>query len=128
MGGGVDQVRYDHQPGVVGVAPRRARGQKANWSTRAKTRVFLIAESCIKQARSPYRPVYEAGREQYVDSIHAVDCVRCGPSGKPAKAGTPLSAGHQHARAMRLVMKAILRDLWREAKRIHESTAEEATS
>lgn len=86
-------------------------------------RAYLVAESCIKQADSPYRKVYEEGRERYAEAVHAVECNRCGPKGKPAQPGSPLSAGHQHARAMRLVMKEILRCLWLEAKRIHEERA-----
>jgi len=109
------------QPCAAGVAPTRARGQRANWSTTAKTRAYLIAESCIKQARSPYRAVYDDGRKKYDGALHAAPCRRCGPAGKPAETGTQLSAGHQHARAMRLVMKEILRDLWAESKRIHEA-------
>lgn len=108
---------------AAGVAPTRARGQRANWSTVAKTRAYLIAESCIKQARSPYRAVYDDGRTKYADAVHAAPCRRCGPSGKPADTGTPLSAGHQHARAMRLVMKELLRDLWSESKRLHADEA-----
>jgi hypothetical protein len=105
----------------VGVAPFRRRGTKANWSSTAKMRAFLVAESCIKKSDSPYRPVYDAGREKYADAVHQVECKRCGPAGKPAQPGSPLSAGHQHARAMRLVSKAILRDLWIEAKALHEA-------
>ncbi|QBC87857.1 hypothetical protein B6K05_017810 [Mycobacterium avium subsp. hominissuis] len=109
-------------PGVggVGVAPARRRGQKANWNGDARKRVWLIAASCIKQANSPYRAIYDQAREKYADAVHPADCVRCGPSGKPAPAGTPLSAGHQHARAMRLMCKAILADIWAEAERIHK--------
>jgi hypothetical protein len=114
------QVQADTQVSHVGVAPTRTRGQKANWSTVAKTRAYLIAESCIKQARSPYRAVYDNGRTKYTNTAHAAPCRRCGPAGKPATTGTPLSAGHQHARAMRLVMKEILKDLWQESKRLHE--------
>lgn len=99
----------------AGVAPRHQRGQQANWNDTAKMRVFLVAESCIKQRHSPYRVTYDAGRAKYADSVHNHLCPRCGPSGKPAAIGSPLSAGHQHARAMRLVMKAILKDLWKEA-------------
>lgn len=106
---------------AAGVAPTRARGQRANWSTTAKTRAYLVAESCIKQARSPYRAVYDQGRTKYADAVHEVPCRRCGPSGKPAETGSLLSAGHQHARAMRLVMKEILHDLWTESKRIHDT-------
>lgn len=106
----------DTQRKVGGVAPSRTRGQKANWNATAKMRAFLVAESCIKQRTSPYRLVYDNGREKYADSLHDHECVRCGPSGKPAAVGSPLSLGHQHARAMRLVAKEVLKDLWTEAK------------
>jgi hypothetical protein len=125
--GDPDQKPVDSQARNVGVAPTRTRGQRANWSATAKMRAYLIAESCIKQARSPYRAVYETGRTKYADTIHHTPCRRCGPSGKPAETGTPLSAGHQHARAMRLVMKAILRDLWVEAQQIHNCQPEGST-
>lgn len=105
--------------GSVGVAPSRKRGQKANWHSEARKRVWLIAASCLKQLDSPYRKVYDETREKYAEATHAVECVRCGPSGKPAPAGSPLSAGHQHARAMRAMCKEILRDIWREARRLH---------
>jgi hypothetical protein len=103
-----------HAP-VAGVAPSRQRGQQANWSTEAKTRTYLIAESCMKQRTSPFRKVYDDGRAKYTDSLHQHPCKRCGPAGKPAEVGSPLSLGHQHARAMRLVMKAVLLDLWKQA-------------
>lgn len=130
-GGGSKQGDLSHTTAVAhpvgaGVAPTRARGQRANWSTTAKTRAYLIAESCIKQARSPYRTVYDDGRQKYADAIHAAPCRRCGPAGKPAEVGTPVSAGHQHARAMRLVMKEILRDLWTESKRLHDQAGDES--
>lgn len=123
-----DQSTNDTHWPSVGVAPKRQKGQRANWSTTAKTRAYLIAESCIKQHKSPYRAVYDEGRAKYSGAVHQVPCVRCGPSGKPAEIGSPLSAGHQHARAMRLVAKAILRDLWTESKRLHESATPASTA
>lgn len=104
----------------AGVAPTRRRGEKANWNDNARKRAWLIAASCIKQADSPYRLVYDQTRTKYAEALHQSPCVRCGPSGKPAQPGTALSAGHQHARAMRAMCKEILRDLWSESKRIHE--------
>jgi hypothetical protein len=115
-----DQTGHDAPTTSVGVAPKRQRGAKANWSSAAKMRAYLIAESCIKQRTSPFRPVYDETRAKYADAVHDVPCARCGPSGKPAPAGSPLSDGHKHARAMRAVSKAVLKELWREAKRIHE--------
>lgn len=53
--------------------------------------------------RSPYRDTYDQAR--------ALDAEL--QAGRPA----PLSDGHMHARAMRKVSKAILRDLWAEARK-----------
>ena len=120
----------------AGVAPTRTRGQQSNWSTEAKTRTYLIAESCMRAgvrklpgcddsdgydvsrrtAITPYGQVYIDGRTKYADATHQHSCKRCGPSGKPAEVGTPLSLGHQQARAMRLVMKRILLDLWKQSR------------
>lgn len=91
---------------------RLRRGEKANWNAELKMRTHLIAESCMKQMGSPYRKVYDDARAKYAEATHPEDCKRCGPSGKPALAGSPLSDGHKHARALRAVSKAFLRDLW----------------
>jgi hypothetical protein len=109
---------------------RRRKGQKANWSARAKMRAYLTAEQCIKftgkpdknnkpTPLSPYRHVYEEARAKYADSVHAEACPQCGPAGKPAQPGSPLSDGHKHARALRKVAKEILKDCWREARCLH---------
>ena len=99
----------------------RRRGEKANWSATAKMRAHLVAVSIVK-AGGPFREVYDAARAKYDGAIHLGECKRCGPSGKPALPGSPLSAGHQHARALRAVCKELLRGLWVEAKRLHESS------
>lgn len=115
------QAVNDNQLSVAaGVAPSRKRGQKANWSTTAKTRLYLIAECCLK-AGGDYAESYREARVKYADSVHPVDCTRCGPKGKPALAGSPLPPAHQHARAMRILMKEILRDLWVAGKELHEA-------
>jgi len=104
------------------VAPRRQRGQRSNWSEDARKRAWLIATSCVKTpAGSTYRAVYDATREKYADAVHEVPCVRCGPQGHPAPAGSPLPPAHQHARALRAIAKTVLRDLWREAHRLYEA-------
>jgi hypothetical protein len=112
----------------TGVAPKRARGQRANWSATAKMRAYLVAVSCMKCLDSPYRAVYEDARAKYADALHEVACVRCGPKNSPAEPGSPLSDGHKHARALRAVAKAVLRDLWREARRLHELPGSPSTT
>lgn len=104
-----------------GAAPRRQRGQKSNWNEDARKRLYVIAAAVPKFKTSPYEQVYRDARIKYEDAVHPAPCVRCGPAGKHAVEGSPLSPGHQHARAIRLVGKEILRDLWRESRVVYES-------
>lgn len=76
-----------------------------------KMLVHLQAEFCMKQ-KGRYRLLYEAIRSQVEDKVHSIPCVRCGPSGKPAQEGTPWAKGHQHAHALRVLGKELLRDMW----------------
>lgn len=85
----------------AGVAARRRKGQRANWSTDAKTRAYLVAVSCMKSPGSPYRDVYLARRE-HTATTH--------PDWTPI---------HSHNDGLRIASKAILRDLWRESARLH---------
>lgn len=98
---------------------RRRRGERANWSADAKMRAYLVAVSCLK-AGGGYREVYDQRKAHTEGRAHESECVRCGPAGKPAQPGTPWSDGHRHADALRVVAKAILRDLWVEARRLHK--------
>ena len=101
----------------------------------AKSRLWLISCAVLKagggeeKATSgstsiPPTPslaaVYYHRKRATVGREHARECVRCGPSGKPAQIGSPWSDAHRHADALRITGKTILRDLWLEAKRIHE--------
>ena len=108
---------------AVGVAPKRTRGQKSNWSEIARKRTWVIASAIPKFKTSPYEPIYRAAREKYADTVHPAACARCGPAGKPAQIGSLRSAGHQNAMAIRLVAKEILKDLWLESRSIYEEGA-----
>ncbi len=98
---------------VDGAAPKRCKGQKANWSNKARTRAHNMATGCIKlvggadkagriRQRSPYRDVYDEARVKYADATYAD--------------GSPLTDLHKHNRAVRAVMKAIIKDLWHHSK------------
>jgi len=135
-----DQSAIEPQESFIGVAPRRKKGEKVNWSTKARMRTWNVADSIKKQLVKPctgvteeslavhvedckcsrYRRVYDVGRAKYRGGVHLASCLRCGPRGKPAQPGSPLSGAHQDARALRIVMKEILKDLWIESKRLHE--------
>jgi len=114
--------RDDHHP-LAGVAPRRARGTKANWSTKAKTRAYLISESCMKQLVKPC-----AKDDDAKWATHVEDC-GCSPFRRVYDARRAHTAvtqpewtdGHAQNDALRVVSKALLKDLWRAAKDYHES-------
>lgn len=100
-----------------GVAVRRRKGVQSNWSTNAKTRAYLCAESCVKQlvkpctaeghdadacVCSPFRVAYDR-RKLITRATHAEDW----------------TDGHRHADAMRYASKEILKAMWIEARRLH---------
>lgn len=97
---------------------RKVRGMTAEeafglGSPRVKMILHLNAEACMKQSDgSHYRDVYTATRAKVADKVHTAECIRCGPSGKPAQPGTTWNPGHQHAHALRIVGKELLRDMW----------------
>ena len=91
---------------LAGVAPKRTRGQKANWNATAKMRAYLVACSCIKQAKSPYRAVYDQRRT------------------RTAETHPEWTDGHSHNDALRIVAKAVLKDLWIESRRLAATRSE----
>lgn len=133
----------------------RRKGEKSNWSPEAKMRAHMVAKSTMKQLVkpcygvydltvtpkkylrevhvegcecSPYRLIYGEIRAKYADAVHDRPCVRCAPKGKPAPVGSPISAKHNEARALRAMCKELLRDLWREARRLHELPGDQSCS
>lgn len=106
---------------IGGESQKKRKGAVVNWNPDARMRVYLIAASCVKQPKgTKWRDLYDESRAKYADSVHTVECKRCGPAGKPAPVGSPISAGHQHARALRIMSKTILKEMWLESKRLHE--------
>lgn len=115
-GGDPGQSISDIRRTAVGVAPKRTRGQRANWSTTAKTKALLIAMSCLKQLVKPC-----------TGEAHTDDC-RCSPyrvvydrrRAHTASTHPDWTDGHSHNDALRVAAKELMKHLWREAKRIHE--------
>lgn len=132
--GDASQGGGDTQDSAAGVAPRRRRGERANWNSRARSFLYLLAESVIKALNERYRAVYDEAKAQRAGTVHVVQCqntVRppkgatgpirtngCGTQEHPewGAPGSPLRPGHVHAHALRLTAKAILRDLWEAAR------------
>jgi hypothetical protein len=108
---------------VSGRAPKRKRGVQGNWNESARMRVWNMAQPMVRvPSKEPgiYRNVYDDARVKYEDATHLGECVRCGPSGKPAKDGSDLNLGHKHARAIRAIMKEVTRDMWQICYDLHQ--------
>lgn len=135
-----------------GLAPRRQKGQRANWSSAARTKAILVAMSCVKQRDaacgefqqetpylhvpgcgcSTYRLVYDRARANVADRVHHSECRNrsritpngCGTREHPewGAPGSPWRPGHQQQHAIRVVAKEILKGLFNEAARIHLET------
>lgn len=104
----------DPQDSNAWVAARRHKGQRANWSAEAKSRLRMIAESMLKAGN---RETYDKRRVVTANRVHASPCVQCGEKKNPAEIWTPWRLGHQHSDALRMVAKYdILRELWRAAR------------
>lgn len=138
-----DQVPSDAPESVVGVAAKRRKGECANWSTKAKMRAYLIAESCIKQlspdCRDGHRasdihdsgavPVQAGGQGQGQDKgdTQQTSACPCSPyrvvydnrRAHTAATHPEWTDGHSHNDALRVASKEILKDLWRAARDWH---------
>lgn len=79
---------------------------------------------------SPWRVLWDEARyEKYGDRVHTRPCKQCTAAGVKGEAaiGAPWKDAHAKAAADRFVAKRFLRELWREAARLHaEAAAPEA--
>jgi hypothetical protein len=95
-----------------GEAPRHRRGEQSNWNSKAKTRLYVMAEPVLKH-QGPLTDVYYTAKEKAAAAKHATLCAGC-----KSDAGSPLKPAHAHARAMRALMKEILRQMWQEMRNV----------
>jgi hypothetical protein len=102
-----------------GAPARRTKGMTfeqlaSQGSPMLKKIVWGMVDSSIKNRRhgSPYAALYDLVKSDLEGRTHTAECVRCGPSGRPAGPDTPWKPGHIHAHAMRVVGKQLLKDIW----------------
>lgn len=116
---------------IDGAAARRKKGVRSNWSTNAKTRAWLCAESCVKQLGADCKRGGAATLGEDTSTaappIHLTEGCKCSPfrvAYDLRKARTTANRpdwtdGHRHVDAMRISAKTILKHVWREARRLH---------
>lgn len=125
---GTSAAGDDHHHSVTqgnAVAARRRKGQRANWSTNAKTRAWLIIESCMKQLDPACKTEtgvadHQAGCDCSPYRI-AVDRRRL----HTAATHPDWTPKHSQLDGMRIASKELLRDLWAEARRLHEGISDD---
>lgn len=105
---------------VDGRAPRRRRGETANWNQAGRKHCYVLSECIVKVGRGKYRQAYDRKKVDYLARQ------RTGPSNCPFgqthlnKDKKPIECGlgHAHNAAMRYAIKIFLRDLWSEWQRL----------
>jgi len=98
--------RYAGMHVVNGKAPKRQRGQKVDYNTKARTLVWKITDSFIKQRTSPYREIYDSEKKRQLTLMES------------NAANAPSSALHAELRARRKVAKIFLAHYWLVARQI----------
>lgn len=119
-GGDPGQGLCDTPKVHAGVAARRQKGQRANWSTVAKTRAWLVIESCMKQLDATCKT--DTGIADHIEGCgcSAYRVVIDERRTHTATTHPDWTPKHSQLDGMRVASKELLKDLWREAKRIHE--------
>jgi hypothetical protein len=115
---------------------KRRKGVQSNWNTRARTALHVIADAAIKtrcdNCRSVEQPEDEEG---WIAPPADCTCLEGGRKyravydearGKDDLLNLGDSDGHRHMRALRKVKKAFLKDLWLEARAVHNIEDEES--
>jgi len=91
---------------VNGKAPKRQKGQKVDYNTKARTLVWKIADSFVKKRTSPYREIYDSEKKRQISLME---------SNAP---NAPDSLGHAELRARRKVAKIFTAHYWLVARQI----------
>ncbi len=112
----------------AGVAAKRQKGQKTNWSTEAKTRAWLIIGSCLKQLDPACKT--DTGIAEHIEGCGCSEYRVVVDQRRKHTAVThpEWTPGHSLNDAMRVASKALLRDLWIEARAIHNNETESAVA
>lgn len=110
-----------------GHAPKLRRGSQANWSTTARMRAYLIAESCVKhrcKECTEANRAREEGENGWLAPPENCTCLADGylyrtvyDKARGDWAERDTSDGHKHLHALRVTAKTLLRDMWIEARK-----------
>lgn len=105
----------------TGQPVRRTRGIRSNWNQNAKTRTWLIIDSCLKQLSPACRVTNETSIKSHLEgcSCSPYRVVIDNRRTKTIVDHPEWSPGHALADAKRIAMRELLKDLWRFSRDIH---------
>lgn len=107
---------------IGGRSQRRVKGAGAldqGFSPRRRSVMYSIGDSFVKSTNSPYREVYLQRKLYEIEKAEQAGLtVRPSRSINDKNRETSRSAGYIHKRAQRYAEKRLLRDLWREWRRV----------
>ena len=120
---------------IDGHAPRRTRGERANWNNFLKTKLLGVLGPCFLKSGSSYRKFYDnyktrkqntmipvcmncEGNKQIIspETKKLVKCRNCSGTGGPAPWGK--SDGHRHNAAIRYMIKMFIMELYNEWRKL----------
>jgi len=104
---------------IDGKAPKRRRGQDANWNHNLRMLTWQISDQFVRQNKGYYRKKYNEEKEIQLNQEYK-EGVLFKKYGKVYKEGdTKLSRGHAHNRAMRKIRKHFLSHYWECAREVN---------
>lgn len=118
-GGDAGQWTSESQICNAGVAPRRTRGVSASWNHTAHARAYLVANACVRQLKTPCARGNDDSWAEHVEGCACGQWRRIYDAGRYKYADAEISDLHKHNRALRLVSKELLKQLWIESRRLH---------
>lgn len=107
-----------------GIAPKRQKGKKIEYSPKLRSFVWNIGDSMIKQRTPFYRGLYDQFKETEAGRVYPVGELAEKFNGYKPEA-IQLSKGHAHNRAKRKMEKIFLQHYWMAARTITGQTTTE---
>jgi len=97
---------------IEGKAPKRRKGQDANWNHKLRMLTWQISDQFVRQNKGYYRRKYDEEKERQLEQEFE-EGILFEKYGKPYKQeDTKLSRGHAHNRALRKIRKHFLSHYW----------------
>lgn len=111
---------------IDGKAPKRRKGQDANWNHILRTLTWQISDNFVRQNKGYYRKKYDEEKERQLNRVYIIGELHKKYPGKKkngkdiySDSTIHISKGHAHNRAMRKIRKHFLSHYWECAREVN---------